>query len=416
MQLTTILNRVEKHKSFVYRKVTWRGEKTGLEIHVAPRRNGRPICAGCRRPGPIYDHQPRPRRFTFVPLWGLAVCLVYRMRRVDCRTCGVTIEQVPWGDGKQHTTTSYRWFLATWARRLSWSEVGAVFGTSWQTVFRSVRYAVMWGIANDSWNGVRAIGIDEIAWKKGHHYLTLVYQIDEGRKRLLFVARERTKAALEKFFDLLSPAQLSGLEFVVSDMWQPYLDVVQERTQGAVHVLDRYHIMATMNKAIDQIRRDETRRLKADGYEPVLKHSRWCLLKRSWNLTDKETAKISEILQYNLRTVRGYLHREEFQRFWEYRSAAWAEKFLEEWTRRVMRSRLEPLKAVARSLRRHRELLLNWFHAKGVFSAGVVEGFNNKAKLTMKKAYGFRTSEGIQIALYHTLGKLPEPRFTHRFW
>ena len=134
------------------------------------------------------------------------------------------------------------------------------------------------------------------------------------------------------------------------------------------------------------------------------------------DLTDKETVKISEILQYNLRTVRGYLHREEFQRFWEYRSGGWAGKFLDEWTRRVMRSRLEPLKRVARSLRRHRELLLNWFHAKGIFSAGVVEGFNNKAKLTMKKAYGFRTSEGIQIALYHTLGKLPEPRFTHRFW
>ena len=165
MQLTTILNRVEKHKSFVYRKVTWRGEKTGLEVHVEPRRNGRPICAGCHRPGPVCDHQPLPRRFTFVPLWGLAVCLVYRMRRVDCRTCGVTIEQVPWADGKQHTTTSYRWFLAMWARRLSWSEVGAVFGTSWQTVFRSVRYAVMWGIAHEQWSDIESIGIDEIAWQ-----------------------------------------------------------------------------------------------------------------------------------------------------------------------------------------------------------------------------------------------------------
>ena len=80
-----------------------------------------------------------------------------------------------------------------------------------------------------------------------------------------------------------------------------------------------------------------------------------------------------------------------------------------------MRSKLEPMKEVARSLRAHEELLLNWFRAKGEISSGIVEGFNNKAKLTMRKAYGFRSSEGIEIALYHQLGKLPEPKFTHRF-
>jgi transposase len=114
--------------------------------------------------------------------------------------------------------------------------------------------------------------------------------------------------------------------------------------------------------------------------------------------------------------MRGLLHKEEFQRFWEYTSPYWAGRFLDEWTSRVMRSRLEPLKAVARSLREHRGLLLNWFHARGTLSAGVVEGFNNKAKLTMKKAYGFRTAEHLEVALFHTLGKLPEPEFTHRFW
>lgn len=291
-----------------------------------------------------------------------------------------------------------------------------MFRTSWQTVYRSVRYAVMWGIANETWTGIEAIGIDEIQYQKGHKYLTLVYQLDEGRKRLLYVTKERTRSSLEGFFDLLGEDGCHSLQYVVSDMWRPYLDTVAERAGHAVHVLDRFHIMKMLGEAIDQIRREESRRLKTDGYEPILKSSRWCFLKRPENLTSKQTVTLTELLQYKLKTVRAYLHREEFQRLWEYRSAAWAAKFLDEWTTRVMRSRLEPLKKVARSLRSHRELLLNWFHAQGTLSAGTVEGFNNKAKLTMRKSYGFRTEQALEVALYHNLAKLPEPKHTHTFW
>jgi transposase len=173
--------------------------------------------------------------------------------------------------------------------------------------------------------------------------------------------------------------------------------------------------MAKMNKAIDKVRASEARRMERDGYEPVLKHSRWCLLKRPSNMTSKQTVKLKELLQYNLRAVRAYLLREDFQRFWEYTSPGWARRYLREWCTRTMRSQLEPMKDVARTLRRHEELLINWFRAKGEISAGIVEGFNNKAKLTMRKAYGFRTDLGIEVALYHQLGELPEPDLTHRF-
>ncbi len=133
------------------------------------------------------------------------------------------------------------------------------------------------------------------------------------------------------------------------------------------------------------------------------------------DLTDKQAVKLSELLRTNLKTVRAYLMREDFQRFWEYRSPVWAGKFLDEWCQRAMRSRIEPMKKMARTLRKHKELLLNWFHAKGEISSGTVEGFNNKAKLTMRKAYGFRTANAIEIALFHSLGDLPQPEFTHRF-
>jgi transposase len=174
--------------------------------------------------------------------------------------------------------------------------------------------------------------------------------------------------------------------------------------------------MAKMNKAIDEVRAAEAKRLKQDGYEHILKHSRWCLLKRRENLTAKQTVKLSEVLKYNLQTVRDYLQREDFQRFWEYRSPYWAACFLVEWCGRVMRSRIEPMKKVARTLMSHGELILNWFIAKGTISAGMVEGLNYNVKLTLKKSYGFRTEKALKTALYHRLGALPEPEFAHRFW
>jgi transposase len=120
-------------------------------------------------------------------------------------------------------------------------------------------------------------------------------------------------------------------------------------------------------------------------------------------------------MQYNLRTVRAYLMKEDFQRFWEYRSPVWAGKFLDAWCVRAMRSRLEPMQEMAGTLRRHRELLLNWFRADGELSSGAVEGLNNKAKVALRKAYGFKTLDVHETVLYHELGRFPEHSYAHQF-
>lgn len=417
MQLKTILHSVERHKSFVYQTARWADPQTKREIEIPlePRANGRAICSGCGQAAPGYDRLPE-RRFEYVPLWRIAVFFVYAMRRVNCPACGVKVERVPWCDGKHQLTTSYRWFLAGWAKRLSWKGVADAFGTTWQNVFRSVKHAVSWGLAQRDLSGVESIGVDEVAWQRGHQYLTLVYQIDEGRKRLLWIGRERTAKTLLRFFRMLGKERSGQLKFICSDMWQGYLKVIAKKAAGAVHVLDRFHVMQKMNQAIDEVRAAEAKQLQADGYEPVLKRARWCLLKRRENLTDKQTVKLKELLKYNLRSVRAHLLREDFQRFWEYVGPTWAGRFLDQWCTRTMRSQLEPMKKVARTLRKHRPLILNWFRAKGTISAGTVEGFNNKVKLTTRKSYGFRTYEAIETALYHNLGNLPEPKFTHKFW
>jgi transposase len=416
MQLKTILNRVQKFKSFVYGNIVWLDpdHKTTLKIEILARANSKPICSGCERPGPWYDTL-EPRMFEFVPLWNIAVFLVYAMRRVNCPRCGVKVETVPWADGKHTLTRTYMHFLATWAKRLSWKETAVAFRTTWEKVFHSVEWAVQWGLAHRDLSNVRSIGVDEVLWQRGHKYLTVVYQIDSECKRLLWVGKDRTIKTLLRFFRFFGKERSVQLLFICSDMWKPYLKVIAKKASQAIHVLDRFHIVMHMNKAIDEVRAQETRELKSKGMSPILTHSRWCLLKRPENLTSKQEIKLRDLLRCNLKAVRSYLLKEDFQFFWEYLSPFWAGEFLDLWCTRVMRSRIEPMKKVARMLRSHRELLLNWFRAKKTISGGVIEGFNNRLKLTTRKAYGFRTFRAAEVALYHTLGNLPEPECTHRF-
>jgi len=417
MQLKTILNRVQKFNSFVYGAIRWVNDakEPTVEVELCARANSRAICSGCghRRPG--YDKLP-VRRFEFIPLWGIKVFFLYAPRRVECRRCGVKVERMPWAAGKSQLTESYAWFLAGWAKRLSWSEVAGAFRTTWDHVFSSVEMAVTWGREHQDLSGIEAIGVDEIAWQRGHKYLTLVYQIDAGCRRLLWIGQDRKTKTLLRFFRWLGKERTSELRFICSDMWKPYLKVIAKKAGHAIHVLDRFHIMAQMSKAIDKVGAEEARNLKREGYEPVLTNTRWLLLKRPENLTAKQEPKLAELLRYNLKTVRSYLLKEEFQQFWTYSSPYWAGEFLDKWCTKTMRSQIEPMKKMARQLRRHRPLLLNWFRAKGQFSSGIVEGFNNKAKLTTRKSYGFRTYHATEIALYHALGALPVPKVAHEFF
>ena len=417
MHIRTILNRIQKHKGFVYgnERLLEEDGQLLLEVPIRARQGSRPICSSCGRKGPGYDTLAT-RRFQFISLWGILVYFIYAMRRVQCPRCGVKVEHVPWAEGKSPICTTYTWFLAGWAKRMAWSQVAEAFGASWHTVACAVELAVEWGRAHMDLSGITAIGVDEIAWAKGHVYATVVYQINQGRKRLLWVGEKRTVKTFLKFFRWLGKERSAAIEFVASDMWKAYLKVIAKKIPQAIHVLDRFHIMSHLNKAIDQVRAEEAKEMKRKGLEPLLHHSRWCLLKRKPNLTEKQEGKLESLLPYNLRTIKTYLMKEEFQQFWEYESPHWAGVFLDRWCRKVMYSKIEPIKKVARMLRGHRDLILNWFRAKKEFSSGVVEGLNNKAKLSTKMAYGYGTFKILEMALYHRLGDLPEPEVTHRFF
>jgi transposase len=280
---------------------------------------------------------------------------------------------------------------------------------------QGLEHAVEWGLLHRDLSQLTSLAVDEIAWARGHRYLTLVYDIGGEGRRLLAVAEERTEASLRECLEGLGETAGKPVCSVCSDMGKPHLNVIADKLGQAVHVLDQFHVMQQFGKALDEIRAGEAKRLQRDGYESVLKRSRWCFLKAAGEPYGQADGEALAVVEVNLQTVRAYLLREEFLRLWEYKIACWAGKFLDEWTGRVMRSRLEPMKKVASTIRAHQPLILNWFGARGEVSAGAVEGLNNKVKLVTRKSYGFRTPQVAKLALLHNLGDLPEQNRTHRF-
>ena len=419
LEVKTILNRIQHFVGFVYQSIRLHGSGCSLriEVRVKPHRGIRGKCGTCLKPCPGYD-QLEERRWLFVPLWGIVCLFFYPPRRVECPEHGVGVEHIPWSQGKRRVTTAMMGFLARWARRLSWRETARTFQTSWEAVYHSVEWFVEWGLAHRQLEVVHSIGIDEIYWgrgKRSDRFLTVIYQIDQHCRRLLWVGRRRTKATLLRGLKELGPQVVSDLRYVCTDMWKAYLSVMAKKAGHALHILDRFHIVQHLNKAVDEVRRAESARLRGKPIAARLKNMRWKLLRRGSRVRGQARIKLNALLQSKLATGRAWDLKECFDHFWHYKSISWAGGFLDSWCRRVMRSRLEPMKKVARMLRRHEELLLNWFKAKGELSSGVVEGLNNKIRVVTRRSYGFRTYKAMELALYHNLGKLPEPENTHRF-
>lgn len=417
----TLLNLTQPFRGFVYRCVRLVGPEGAsqpkVEVRVEPHAQGCPRCSRCLLPCSGYDTLPE-RCWKHVPLWGIPVDYIYDPRRVECPVHGVVVEHIPWTEGKRPFTKAMMGFLARWARRLSWRETARVFGTSWEAVYRSVEWCVEWGLAHRILEGVKAIGIDEIHWgtgQRGVNFLTVIYQIDAGCRRLLWVGPKRTQASLRRGLKALGPEVVSGLRFVCTDMWKPYLQVIAQQVGQALHVLDRFHIVMHQNQAVDQVRRAENARLRGAASGQYLKKMRWKLLRRGSRVRGRAREQLRKLVSSKLATGRAWVLKEAFQHFWKYRSPAWAKAFLHGWCTRAMRSQLEPMKKVARMLRRHEPLLLNWFRAKGELSSGAVEGLNNKVRVVTRRSYGFRTYRAMEVALYHNLGHLPDPECAHEF-
>lgn len=382
----------------------------GLEIDLELRKRRRLPCGVCGTLGRVRDRLAT-RHWKHVPFWGIAVTLRYAPARVDCSKCEeIRVEAIPWSQGKCRLSSGLIWLLASWCKLLAWDQVAKLFGVHWNTVATAVRQAVAYGLEHREMGQVLYIGIDELSRQKGHVYVTNVYDLQE--KRLLWSGEGRSQETLRTFFTEHGEALKHRVKAVCCDMWQPYIDMVKEHLPEATLVFDKFHITQHLLKAVDDVRREEAHELQKTNPE-LLKRTRYIWLKNPENLTDKQRARLGYLEKLNLRCNRAYLLKESFREFWDYRRKGWAKRFLDQWFWWATHSRLTPLRDFAWMLRRHEQDILSYFDER--ISNGAVEGMNNKAKVVSHRCYGFRTAKNYITALYHCLGKLPEPELTHRF-
>lgn len=402
-----ILRKTLGIKDHAVENIIW--DDDNIEIYLDRHRQRLLPCGICRTRSRVRDRL-KARRWTHVPLWGIAVTLVYEPARVKCPKCGkIKVEQIPWAQGKSPLTKGLIWLLSAWSKLLPWKTVAGLFGVHWNTVAGAVRQAVSYGLRYRRLGTILFIGIDELSRRRGHVYVTNVYDLAKGR--LIWSGEGRSQETLEAFFKEHGKP-LKKVVGICSDMWQPYIEMITSYLPEATLVFDKFHIIRHLLDAVDQVRRQEAQRLKKTHPE-LLKGTRYIWLKNPENLTDKQQSRLSYLEQLNLRIHRAYLLKEAFRRLWDYSSKGWARRYLQKWFWWATHSRLAPIRDFAWMVRNHQEQILNYF--KLPITNGKVEGLNNKAKVVSHRCYGFRKASTFITALYHCLGDLAEPQLAHSF-
>jgi len=409
LQVKSIVNKTMKFKCFVVKKVS--GSEESILIEINPRKKSLPVCSVCGEKRSHYDTLS-PRRWRHVNLWGIETFIVYSPRRVKCPACGIRVERIPWSMGKSRLSLPLISVLQTLARHISWDGVARLYGVCWNTVRAAVQASVEYGLANRQIEGVVYIGVDEIARRKGHRYVTNIYDLTD--KRLLATAPGRDELSLYKCFQEIGKSLMSKPLVICCDMWKPYLKTIREDLHpDTVVVLDRFHIVRNLLAAVDEVRREEYHDKKKSN-PGLLKRTRYLWLKNPENLKLAEKQRLSELEKLNLKASRAYLLKESLRELWEYKNKNQAVRFLDKWFWWATHSRLKPMRNLAWSLKKHEEKILNWFDHP--VNNGLAEGLNGKAKAVMRRAYGYRTFDTLRLALLHNLGNLPEPNYsTHRF-
>ena len=363
-------------------------------------------CSRCRRPyRRVHSRAVRERSWRDLSLRQAPLVLRYRPHRVRCSRCGVRVEALPWAEPWARVTKALAGAVAALTRHLNWREAARHFHLDWKSVATIVKRAVAYGLARRRRRPLHWIGVDEVSRRKGHRYLTVVYDLE--RRTLLWVGEDRTEQTLREFFSELGRRRCRTLQVVCMDMWAAYAKAVREHAAQAQILFDRFHLVQHLNRAVDEVRRAQMRRLSRKQ-KVCFKGVRYLLLKNPWNLTVDQKERLSTLVKWNTPITRAYYLKESFQLFFEYKQPKRAREHLERWMHSAMRSRLEPFKSFVRLLRGHLDGVLAWTKLR--LSNGALEGMNNKIKLVSHRAFGFRSVEHYVAAIYHCCAQLPLPQ------
>lgn len=398
MRFTSIFNKLLNLQGVRVQAVTF--DYDTITVGVRPTRR-KHHCPDCKYEcWGSYDGEERQWRHVALGRW--RVMLSYRICRLECPEHGVVTESVPWAEPQSRFTRDFEDLVAWVARTMDRTTVSRLLHIAWATVGNIVERVVQRTLNPDRLNNLFVIGIDEVSYRKGHKYLTVIADHLAGVP--VFITAGRTRASVGQFFDELGPERAAEVAVASMDMAAPYVQEVQARAPNAEIAFDPFHVVKLANEAVQAVRRGEIRKEIPDSQ--VLKDARWSLLKAPESQTEKDQIRISEVAKLNGPVYRAYLLKEELRALYSCSPDA-AEGHLKDWLSWASRSQLPPFVKLAKTLRGYRDGVLAAIRL-GV-SNGRLEGINNKIGVIKRRAYGFHSAAALISMVFLCCTHLPIP-------
>jgi transposase len=356
---------------------------------------------------PAYDTEIK--RWRHLNFFHIPCYIEARVPRVRLKNSKVRVITTPWEGKVNGFTLLMEAYILQFGKVMPVHSIAKLVDVYDQKIWGMLSNYVNEARELEDYSGVSIIGIDETSTRKGHNYVTTF--VDLEKKRTVFVAEGKDSETVTKFTEMLTERGIEPdeIEKVSCDMSPSFIKGITEQFPKAQIVFDKFHIISLLNKAVDEVRRTEVKT------NPILRKARFAILKNECNLTIKQKEKLEEIQlsKLNLKTVRSMNIKQTFQQIYFAESSEEFEKLLKDWHSWAIRSRIEPMKEVARSIKRHWYGVVSWF--KNKISNGTVEGFNSLFQNAKAKARGYKKFETIEIIMYLITGKLDFSKVNENF-
>ena len=408
MHATTLLKKLLPFTRMILSDISWRDDGS---IVVRAQVRGKPRCSTCGIKRPIHQSpggEAGLSRWRHMDLGCRRLFIEAALRRVDCKKCGTcSVEQVAWAPPKSRFTYHFE-DVATWlVKRMDRTATCELMGIDWRTAGRIVERVVNRRKEPVDLTNLRSISVDEISYRKGHRYLTLVVDMEKGR--VIWGKEGKSAETLKSFFEEIGEEACAKIEHCAIDMGAAYIKAVEESLPNTTLIFDRFHVQQLVSEAVDEVRREECRATeKGSDERKAFKDSRYALLKNPWNLTPKQEGVLATLQASNNAIYRAYLMKESFADiFRSVFTVSAARKKMAKWLAWASRSRLAPFTKVARTVKKHLEGILAYFETG--YTTSMSEGFNNKARLATRRAYGFHSADAFLAMIELTCPGMPVP-------
>jgi transposase len=372
-------------------------DKKRLDIEIDFKTGGRFACPECGKADcPVHDTVKKTWRH--LNFFQHEAFLHARVARIDCPDCGVRLINVPWARPGSGFTLLFEAFVMALVKDMPVAAAARLVGEHDTRLWRVVQHYVETAVARMDLSELRRVAVDETAAKRGQDYISLF--VDMDARKVVYVTEGNDATTVARFANHVDDhnSDASRIKEVCIDMSAAYVKGVTENLTEAEITFDKFHAVKLVNDAVDQVRRTESKD------RPQLKYSRYLWLMNESRLSVEQSLSLEALSSMNLKTARAYRIRLAFQDIFNCPSRDWAELVLDRWYSWAIRSRLEPIKKVARTVKRHRDGILRWFDSK--IANGLIEAINSLVQAAKAKARGYRSLRNLIAITYLIAGKM----------